>query len=56
MGGEATSPAAGAHSVDLISLWRVRQILQPQAPLPSGEGGSGGPPKLNEGEERGGRG
>ena len=45
-------PAPGAHSVDLISLWRVRQILQPQAPLPSGEGGSGGPPKLSEGEER----
>ena len=28
-------PAPGAQSVDLISLWRVRQVLQPQAPLPS---------------------
>ena len=44
-------PAPGAQSVDLISLWRVRQVLQPQAPLPSREGGSGGPPKLRERRE-----
>lgn len=36
--------APGAQSVDLISLWRVRQILQPQALLPSREGGSGDHP------------
>ena len=45
-------PASEAHNVDLIPLWRVRQILQPQGPLPSGEGGSGGTTQIAMRERR----